>query len=50
MTPSDIKPGERVKDVHYTEDTVSVDLIDGRTITVPLVWYLGCYMPRQNSA
>jgi len=39
MPVSDIKPGERVKDVHLTEDTLSVDLADGRTITVPLVWY-----------
>ena len=39
MTTSDIKSGEGVKDVHVTEDTLSVDLIDGRTITVPLVWY-----------
>ena len=39
MTISEIKPGERVKDVHLTEDTLSVDLIDGRTIIVPLVWY-----------
>ena len=39
MTISDIKPGERVKDVHFTEDTLSVDLIDGRTIVVPLAWY-----------
>lgn len=39
MTTADIKPGEGVKDVHVTEDTLSVDLIDGRTITVPLVWY-----------
>ena len=30
---------ERVKDVHFTEDTISVDLMDGRSITVPLVWY-----------
>jgi hypothetical protein len=30
---------ERVKHVHYTEHTISVDLADGRTITVPLVWY-----------
>ena len=30
---------ERVKDVHFTEDTIGVDLMDGRTITVPLVWY-----------
>ncbi len=29
----------RVKDVHFTEDTISVDLMDGRSITVPLVWY-----------
>jgi hypothetical protein len=39
MPISDIKPGERVKDVHFTEDTLSVDLIDGRTIVVPLAWY-----------
>ncbi|HYO49297.1 MAG TPA: DUF2442 domain-containing protein [Chloroflexia bacterium] len=36
---SDIQPGERVKDVRLTEDLLSVDLIDGRTISVPLVWY-----------
>ena len=30
---------ERVKAVYFTEDTISVDLMDGRTITVPLVWY-----------
>ncbi len=39
MAISDIKPGERVKDLRFTEDTLSVDLIDGRTITVPLAWY-----------
>jgi len=39
MSTLDIKPGERVKDVHLTEDTLSVDLIDGRTIVVPLAWY-----------
>jgi len=39
MNTLDIKPGERVKDVHFTEDNLSVDLIDGRTITVPLAWY-----------
>ena len=39
MNTLDIKPGERVKDVHFTEDSLSVDLIDGRTITVPLAWY-----------
>lgn len=30
---------ERVKDVHFTEEAMSVDLLDGRTITVPLAWY-----------
>ena len=30
---------ERVKDVRISEDTLSVDLMDGRTITVPLAWY-----------
>lgn len=30
---------ERVQEVQFTDDTMSVDLIDGRTITVPLVWY-----------
>ena len=39
MTTSDIKPGEGVKDVYFTEDTLSVDMVDGRTITVPLAWY-----------
>lgn len=39
MSISEIKPGEQVKDVNFTEDTVSVDLLDGRTITVPLVWF-----------
>jgi hypothetical protein len=39
MNTSEIKPGERVKDVHFTEDTLSVDMVDGRTITVPLAWY-----------
>jgi len=39
MSTSDIKPGERVKDVRFREDTLSVDLADGRTITVPLAWY-----------
>ena len=39
MQGSEIKPGERVKDVRFTEDTIAVDLIDGRTIIVPLAWY-----------
>lgn len=39
MHDSEIKPGERVKDVQFTEDTIAVDLVDGRTIVVPLAWY-----------
>jgi len=39
MQGSEVKPGERVKDVRFTEDTMAVDLLDGRTIIVPLVWY-----------
>ena len=39
MAGSEIKPGERVKDVHFGDDTFSVDLADGRTITVPYAWY-----------
>ena len=39
MTTSDLKAGEGVKDVHLSEEALSVDLIDGRTITVPLAWY-----------
>ncbi len=30
---------ERVKDVRVDNYTISVDLMDGRTITVPLSWY-----------
>ncbi len=39
MQGSTIRPGERVKDVHIDEDTLAVDLLDGRTIVVPLAWY-----------
>ncbi len=39
MTATQPKPGERVKDVRCDEDTLSVDLTDGRTITVPLAWF-----------
>ena len=30
---------ERVAAVSFTEDTLSVAMKDGRTITVPLAWY-----------
>jgi hypothetical protein len=28
-----------VKDVRFTDDTMAVDLNDGRTIVAPLAWY-----------
>ena len=39
MTTSNVNAGEQVKDVSCTDDTISVDLFDGRRITVPLAWY-----------
>lgn len=30
---------ERVADARVTDDELSVRLMDGRTISVPLVWY-----------
>lgn len=39
MNTSERRPGERVRDVRFTEDVLIVDLLDGRTISVPLVWY-----------
>ena len=30
---------ERVVKVSFTDDEISVQLMDGRTITVPLAWY-----------
>lgn len=30
---------ERVADVRFDEDRLIVDLMDGRTIAVPLAWY-----------
>jgi len=39
MSTSDSNPGEQIKDVHLANDVLSVDLVDGRTIGVPLAWY-----------
>ena len=39
MTTSKPKANERIKDVRVTDDKLSADLVDGRTITVPLAWY-----------
>jgi hypothetical protein len=35
----DSRPGEKVRDVRVTRDLLTVDLLDGRTISVPLAWY-----------
>ena len=39
MQGPEIKAGEQVKAVRFTDDTLAVDLLDGRTIVVPWVWY-----------
>lgn len=33
------KSDERVEAVYFTRDSLVVDLMDGRTISVPLTWY-----------
>ena len=39
MATSAPRAGDRIVDVRLTDATLSVDLLDGRTITVPLAWY-----------
>ena len=39
MSTLEPRAGEKVQDVRVTEDTLTVDLLDGRTISVPLAWY-----------
>lgn len=39
MRTSEPSAGERIKAVRIDEDSLSVDLADGRTVTTPLVWY-----------
>ncbi|WP_165252407.1 DUF2442 domain-containing protein [Paludisphaera soli] len=34
-----MSPGEKIVDVSVTEDELRVELLDGRTLTVPLAWY-----------
>jgi hypothetical protein len=34
-----VKADERVKDVRIGKDMLTVDLMDGRSISVPLTWY-----------
>ena len=39
MATSPITADERVLDVTFSDDALSVSLRDGRVISVPLVWY-----------
>lgn len=39
MNISALTADERVADVQVTEDVLTVRLMDGRTISTPLVWY-----------
>ena len=34
-----MNPGEKIVHVEVTEDELKVELLDGRTVTVPIVWY-----------
>jgi len=34
-----MNPGEKAVNVEVSEDELKVELLDGRTITVPLAWY-----------
>jgi hypothetical protein len=34
-----LQPDARVSNVAFSRDALSVDLLDGRTISVPLAWY-----------
>lgn len=38
-TPSSSNVGPRVVGVHFSKDSISVELADGRTISAPLSWY-----------
>ena len=39
MTISEPRLGERITAVRVSEDDLSIDLLDGRSLTVPLAWY-----------
>src|SRR5258707_401079 len=39
MNTSEPKAGERITAVRVDEDSLAVDLLDGRTVIVPLAWY-----------
>ena len=39
MSTSEPRVGERITAVRVSEDALSIDLLDGRSLTVPLAWY-----------
>ncbi len=39
MTTSDTSPGERVRGVKVTAKSLTVALVDGRVLSVPISWY-----------
>ena len=39
MRTSEPRAGEKIKAVRLDEDTLTVDLADGRTLSTPLAWY-----------
>ena len=43
MSTSEPRVGERITAVRVSEDSLSIDLLDGRSLTVPLAWYPRLY-------
>ncbi len=39
MRSSEPRAGERIKAVQLSEDSLTVELADGRTVSTPLAWY-----------
>ena len=39
MSISEPRAGERITAVRLSEDSLTIDLLDGRSLTVPLAWY-----------
>jgi hypothetical protein len=39
MTTSEPRIGERITAVRVSDDSLSIDLLDGRSLTVPLAFY-----------
>ena len=50
MDISKKQSSERVFDVRFDDHRLIVDLMDGRTISVPLTWYRASQAPPPNSA